>query len=132
MGRFAPLISGLGFAYTGVDVSPDALRQARQNCANGRFIEADLCTFRPERRFDLVLALFVLIHVVDDGQWGRALDVIAQSIAPGGACILIDKLPREREQPAVHVVCRSRGEYERALARGGLALRRRSSIMPAS
>ena len=118
VGRFAPLITGLGFAYTGVDVSPDALDQAMRKCPSGIFVQADICAYRPQRRFDLILTLYVLIHVVDDGRWSGALDVIARSMSPRGVCILIDEVPVTRYQPADHVVFRSADEYGRAVTAG--------------
>lgn len=50
-------------AYTGLDVSPELLKGAKQRIPAGEFICADLATFDTDRQWDLVLAAGVLGHL---------------------------------------------------------------------
>ena len=120
IGRFAPMLTETGFQYTGVDISAVGLEHAKRACPVGNFIEVDVTSFQPKRRYDLVLSLNFLIHVIKDSSWNAALNVITDALSPQGFCILMDDIPEARHRPAVHVVQRSRDEYERALAQRGL------------
>ncbi len=116
VGRFSPTLVEMGFKYTGVDISPVALEQARGVCPLGSFCEGNIVTYRPPQTYDLVIAVHVLIHLVDDADWQAALDTIAASIDPDGLFLLIDDVPIVRQSPAEHVVNRSLSEYDAALA----------------
>jgi SAM-dependent methyltransferase len=109
-----------GFGYTGLDISPIAIDEARSTCPRGEFFVGDIISFSPERRYDLVLALHVFVHLVEDADWEKALDVVASSLKPDGLFLLRDPLPAERERVNVHVLTRSRAEYESALSARGL------------
>lgn len=119
-GRVANSLIDLGFAYAGVDISPIAIDEARNTCPRGEFYVGDIISFRPERRYDLVLALHVLVHLVEDADWEKALDVVTSSLKQDGLFVLRDPLPEVRERVNVHVLTRSRAEYESALSARGL------------
>ena len=119
-GRVANRLIDIGFAYTGVDISPLAIDEARNTCPRGEFFVGDIISFSPERRYDLVLALHVFVHLVEDADWEEALDVVASSLQPDGLFLLRDPLPEVRERVNVHVLTRSRAEYESALFARGL------------
>jgi hypothetical protein len=57
---------------------------------------------------------------VEDADWEKALDVVAASLKPDGLFLLKNPLPADREQVNVHVLTRSRAEYETALSARGL------------
>lgn len=64
-GRIGGLIRGLrpDAAYTGIDISPAVLRSAAARLPDGDFHETTLAAFRPGRKWDLVIASEVLMHV---------------------------------------------------------------------
>ena len=119
-GRVANKLIDLGFAYTGVDISPTAIDEAGNTCPRGEFYVGDIISFSPERRYDLVLALHVFVHLVEDPDWEKALDVVTSSLKPDGLFLLRDPLPAVRERVNVHVLTRGRAEYESALSARGL------------
>ncbi|HEX8731314.1 MAG TPA: class I SAM-dependent methyltransferase [Ktedonobacterales bacterium] len=87
--RLAPHFDHL----TAVDASPEALaiNRERLGAAADRvtFEVADLFTWRPERRYDLVFFSFWLSHVPPErfaGFWA----LVGACLAPGGAAFLID------------------------------------------
>ena len=105
--------------YLGVDVSPVALRQAREAYPAFAFEEADLVEWRPTRRYDLVLCTYTLSMFPEDAAWEKVLLAALDAVEPGGTLILHDFLPAQREQKVQHVAYRSRGDYERVFeARG--------------
>lgn len=105
--------------YLGVDVSPVALRIAREAYPSFAFEEADLTQWRPTRRHDLVLCTYTLSMFPDDASWERVLGAALDSLAEGGALIVHDFMPENREQKVQHVAYRGRRDYERVLeARG--------------
>lgn len=78
---------------TAVDASPEALaiNRERLGALAGRvtFEVADLFTWRPTRRYDLVFFSFWLSHVPPE-RFARFWALIRESLAPGGAAFLID------------------------------------------
>jgi SAM-dependent methyltransferase len=76
----------------GVDLSPAAIRQAREDAAraglaNTQFVEGSLDSFHGE--FDLVFAIFFLHHL-PDAMLRAAPAEIAQMLAPGGLFYALD------------------------------------------
>ncbi len=116
VGRIAPTLVEMGFEYTGVDISPVALEQARGVCPFGSFVEGNIVTYQPPQTYDLVIAAYVLVHLVEDADWQAALDTIAASMKPDGLFLLIEDVPIVRQSAAEHVVNRSLREYNAALA----------------
>lgn len=52
-----------GVNYVGIDVSQDMLRSARARLPHGKLINSSIEQFTTTRRFDLVLAVEVLMHI---------------------------------------------------------------------
>jgi len=77
---------------TVLDVSPVALAAARARLgargAEVTWLERDVRSWRPERRFDLWHDRAVLHFLVDPGDRRRYLDTLAAALAPGGAVIV--------------------------------------------
>jgi SAM-dependent methyltransferase len=76
---------------TAVDASPEvlALNRDRVAAANGEYVEADLFSWRPVQRYDVVFFSFWLSHVPDD-RFAAFWDGVAATLAPGGAAYMID------------------------------------------
>lgn len=64
-GRLGTLVHGVfpDVLYTGIDVSPAVLRMAAVRLPHAEFHEASLFDFETDRRFDLVVASELLMHV---------------------------------------------------------------------
>lgn len=54
-------------SYTGIDLSPTMLKAARDRIPDGNLIETSLEDFKPNTKYDLVLAVEVLMHIPPDG-----------------------------------------------------------------
>jgi trans-aconitate methyltransferase len=123
IGMQAPVIVDAGLTYTGVDISPDALAAARHRCPTGRFIEADVRTFRPDSPFDFALAGYVLCHMVADSDWRALLANLTASVRPGGHVIIEERVPeREPIRHSDYVLARPFEDYANAFRELGLTM----------
>lgn len=110
---------------TGVDLSGAAAESLQARFHDFRLMQGDLTQPLPfaERSFDLVTAIDVLYHIVDDQCWHQALAQLADLVAPGGVLVLTDKFPCERAaQTFPHVRRRSLTDYRRVLEGRGLGV----------
>jgi SAM-dependent methyltransferase len=74
-----------GCEVTGIDVSAEMVRIARERVPGARFEQADVRTFEaPEGGYDAVCAFFPLL-VMDQPEVARSLTRAASWVAPGGA-----------------------------------------------
>jgi 2-polyprenyl-3-methyl-5-hydroxy-6-metoxy-1,4-benzoquinol methylase len=120
-GRVAGSFIDAGFTYTGLDVSAEALAQAREREPRGTYKETDLLTWSSKRRFDVVGVFYVLVHFVKDDDWSRFLRQCMAAVKDGGYLFLADHYPAER-QSAAHYVARPFSDYLPELEQGGFAI----------
>ena len=78
-------------SITAVDTSPEMIARASRRVGNRgvRFIEADLFSWRPDRKYDSVFFGFWLSHVPEerfDGFW----TLVADSLKPTGRVFFVD------------------------------------------
>ena len=81
-------------SLTAIDASAEVIainraRLAQQGAANVTFAEADLFTWRPPARYDLVFMSFWLSHVPMD-RFDAFWAMLGDALAPGGAVYVID------------------------------------------
>ena len=62
-GRITSVLKGEGFSVTGIDVSAEMIRLANANHPNDTFIHADICVWKTDKKFDLVIAWDSIFHV---------------------------------------------------------------------
>jgi SAM-dependent methyltransferase len=76
----------------GLDIAEPAVQALRRSHPDVRFELADLGSERlpVEGPFDIVSAMSVLLHIVDDERWVRALGNLAGVLRPGGHLVLIE------------------------------------------
>jgi SAM-dependent methyltransferase len=77
---------------TAVDGSPEMLARARARVgpdAAARFVEADLFSWEPDRRFDAVFLGFWISHVPDE-DFERFWSVVADALEPNGSVFFFD------------------------------------------
>jgi 2-polyprenyl-3-methyl-5-hydroxy-6-metoxy-1,4-benzoquinol methylase len=84
---------------TAVDASPEmlALAAARAGRERVRFIQADLFTWRPDRRYDVVFIGFWLSHV-PDGRFESFWSLVADGLKPGGRVFFADDAYRTPDE----------------------------------
>lgn len=97
-GILCRVLSGQGVAAAGVDLSEGMIALAREQAPGCRFETADMVTYRPAERFDLVTATGdVLNHVFDEADLQRVFDNVSACLNGGG--LFIFDLLRESEIP---------------------------------
>jgi 2-polyprenyl-3-methyl-5-hydroxy-6-metoxy-1,4-benzoquinol methylase len=70
--------------------------------------------------YDVVYAIDVLFHVLDDGEWAASVTNLASLVRYGGALVITDEDAPRRRPRGSYIVHRTRGEYEAQLERRGL------------
>ena len=78
---------------TGVDSSPEMLRDARSSGVDARFIEGDITTWRPDAPYDLVFSNAVLQWI---GDHENLLPRLFSFVRPGG--VLAFQVPRNYDE----------------------------------
>jgi len=74
----------------------------------------------PVDPFELITAMSVLFHVVDDAAFERALQNLAAWVAPGGWLVVSGVFRKRRLPAAAHVRFRALDAYRRPLEEAGL------------
>lgn len=85
-GRIADALAGAGFRVTGIDVSEAMLERARQRHPDSRFVAGDICEWRPDGRYDLVVAWDSIFHAPHAEQ-RRVVAKLCDALAAGGAIL---------------------------------------------
>jgi SAM-dependent methyltransferase len=99
-GQWTGPLAARARSVTAVDVAAEVLGIARARVASGnvRFIQADVFSWRPPRRYDIVFFAFWLSHV-PPSRLSDFWATVAAALAPDGKAIFIDQGPEgEREE----------------------------------
>ncbi|MDT0547559.1 MULTISPECIES: class I SAM-dependent methyltransferase [Streptomyces] len=93
-GQWTPRLAARARSVTAVDAAAEVLALARARTASPtvRFLEADLFSWRPPRRYDTVFFAFWLSHVPPT-RLPDFWNTVAAALAPGGRAIFIDDGP---------------------------------------
>jgi demethylmenaquinone methyltransferase/2-methoxy-6-polyprenyl-1,4-benzoquinol methylase len=103
-------------SLTAVDSAPEmlALNQRRLgNAANIRYLQADLFTWTPDRRYDAVFFSFWLSHVPPE-RFAPFWNLVRDALNPGGRVFFVDSRYSESSTASDHVL---EGEDATTLAR---------------
>jgi demethylmenaquinone methyltransferase/2-methoxy-6-polyprenyl-1,4-benzoquinol methylase len=88
-GTWTPMLAKRATTLTAVDASPEMLALAARSAPRARFIEADLFTWEPDRRYDGVFFGFWISHVPEerfDAFWA----LVARALKPEGRVVFVD------------------------------------------
>jgi 2-polyprenyl-3-methyl-5-hydroxy-6-metoxy-1,4-benzoquinol methylase len=80
-------------SLAGLDISDWAVGQLRQAYPNGTFYRADISTLPsplPAQAFNVITAMDVLVHLVDDAGYVRALNNLGQALKTAGYLLYSD------------------------------------------
>jgi 2-polyprenyl-3-methyl-5-hydroxy-6-metoxy-1,4-benzoquinol methylase len=109
-GMVTRLLADGGVRMDGVDCSPTAIEAAKQG-GDIDFVCRALSDFHFDSRFDAVLCLDVLFHVVRDDEWRSSLHNLARHVEPGGFLVVIEYFEDYGSKTAKHVRWRNEGAY---------------------
>ena len=99
IGRWSRQLAARGALVTGVDLSPTMVAEARRRAAAAgvasrcRFLVQDLACLDAGERYDLVLGVTVLQHILDQSALHRAVLRLTGHLAPGGRMVLLEAAP---------------------------------------
>jgi SAM-dependent methyltransferase len=106
----------------GVDVAETSIGHLQQTYPEGRFFACDISspTLPFQGPFDLISAISVLYHIVDDVRFGQALDNMCALLGVGGYLLISDTFRDTLLPQARHARFRDLKDYEQAFRRGGV------------
>jgi ubiquinone/menaquinone biosynthesis C-methylase UbiE len=139
VGRWSRLLAARGAHVMGVDLSPTMIAQAQKRAVSAgvadrcRFQVQDLSNLNVGERFDLVLGVTVLQHIIDPGALRTALGAMTAHLAPGGRMILLEAAPTAVVNRCDSTVftARHRDVYLHMMRATGLELRALTGVDPA-
>ncbi len=138
VGRWTQLLAARGCQVTAVDFSPAMLAEAqRRTTQTGvadrcRFIQSDVTTLELTDRFDVILGVTVLQHVLDDKELSQTIARLGRHLRPGGRLIMVEAAPHRRtdrcDTATFHA--RSFASYRENIVAAGLYLQELRGIDP--
>lgn len=139
VGRWSLPLAEAGAVVTGIDLSATMVAEAAARAeARGvgkrcLFLQQDVAAPDLESRFDLIVCVTVLQHVLDDDHCRDAITALAGRLAPGGRMVLLEAAPRRNSLRCDTVVFRARSErdYLNWFEQAGLTLEGVRGVDPA-
>jgi SAM-dependent methyltransferase len=131
VGRWSRLLAARGAVVTGVDLSPTMIGEASRRAAAAglagrcRFLVQDSSSLDLGAKFDLVLGVTMLQHILDPQALRAAVERIARHVAPMGRIVLLEAAPTSFANQCDSTVfkARQRDVYLKLFADCGLELR---------
>lgn len=102
IGRLTGVLSKRGAFVIGLDSSATMLSRAKANIpdTNVVFVKGDATDLPfPAQSFDIILAVFVLQHILDDTAFSTALQEMVRVMKPGGSLLTLDGLGPVKTYP---------------------------------
>ena len=139
IGRWSRRLARRGANVVGVDLAPSMIDEAKRRTARACLQDrvdyrvGDLRTLALDRTFDVVLAVTVLQHILDDAGFARAAANVARHLAPRGRAVLLEAAPSRANASCDTQVFRARTaeQYLAAFQAAGLRAVRITGVDPA-
>lgn len=121
-GWLSTQLAAQGHEVVGIDASAVAVEIARKRQPSVRFVITTLEAFRDWRRFDAVVCMDVLFHILDDELWQRSLANLTEHVAQNGLLVISDTPCNQPLVMGNYIVHRPLDAYLRCINRYGLTL----------
>lgn len=139
VGRWSRMLAARGGEVSGIDLSPTMIQIARRRAAAAglagrcRFVVQDLAELALEDRFDLVLAVTVLQHILDPARLRQAVQQMSAHLAANGRMLLLEAAPMQpsRRCDSEIFTARQRHTYLELFSDCGLRLHAVRGVDPA-
>lgn len=139
VGRWSCRLAARGASVTGVDLSPTMIGEARRRAAaqgvaaRCRFLAQDLAALEVEGRFDLILGVTVLQHILEPVALRASVQRLASRLAADGVLILLEAAPERAVTSCDSPIfrARQREQYRRLFEGCGLRLQAVTGVDPA-
>ena len=139
VGRWSRLLAGRGASVTGIDLIPTMIAEARRRASarpvrgRCRFLVQDLAALQADEKFDLVLSVTVLQHILEGEALRTALQRMVAHLEEDGVLILLEAAPERTAGDCDSAIFRARprASYLRLFAECGLEVRALTGVDPA-
>jgi 2-polyprenyl-3-methyl-5-hydroxy-6-metoxy-1,4-benzoquinol methylase len=139
VGRWSRLLAARGASVTGIDLSPTMIAEARRRAdartlrGRCRFLVQDLSALQADEKFDLVLSVTVLQHILDAAALRTALQRMVAHLEEDGMLILLEAAPARTAGDCDSAIFRARPRdtYLQMFADCGLEVRALTGVDPA-
>ena len=133
------MLASRGAVVTGIDLSPTMIEEARQRAqTNGvgsrcRFLVQDLAHLDAGAKFDLIVGVTVLQHILDPQALREAIQRMSEHLAPGGRMVLLEAAPSRIAKRCDTKVfqARPRNVYLELFKEAGLKVQAMTGVDPA-
>jgi SAM-dependent methyltransferase len=136
VGRWSLELARRGHEVLGFDLSPSMIEQARMRAgvqgARCSFELGDVTTLNLGRKFDLIVCVTVLQHVLNPPEARVAIARLAEHLAPGGTLVLLEAAPTRSTTRCDTAVFRARTLewYQDALQAAGMVVCAQDGVDP--
>jgi ubiquinone/menaquinone biosynthesis C-methylase UbiE len=128
VGRWSRVLARSGASVVGIDLASTMIAEARRRArAEGvadccEFVQGDVAELDLGVRFDLIVCVTVLQHIVDAERMHRALDSMRVHLAPTGRLLLLEAAPSSGDArcDTATFTARTESVLHEAFARAGL------------
>ena len=110
-GWYSRAVARFGHRVDAVDASPSAIEECRRDGGGPRYEVSTLSEWSSPWLYDVVYAVDVLFHIVDDEEWRASMINLASLVRFGGRLVIADEDPAERRQLGDYIVHRTQHEY---------------------
>jgi SAM-dependent methyltransferase len=139
VGRWSCRLAARGAQVTGIDISPTMIAQARRRASSQgleprcRFLVEDLTALDTGARFDLILGVTVLQHILEPCALSAAVSRMVDHLAAGGTLVLLEAAPARSATACDSAIfcARKRERYLQLFADCGLRVRALRGVDPA-
>lgn len=139
VGRWSRRLAARGAHVTGIDLSPTMVAEARRRAAAEGvgdrcwFDAQDLSRLDAGAKFDLVLGVTVLQHILDPEALAAAVSRMTSHLAPGGRMVLLEAAPVRLAKHCDSSIFRARvrSEYLELFSKCGLRVTALTGVDPA-
>jgi 2-polyprenyl-3-methyl-5-hydroxy-6-metoxy-1,4-benzoquinol methylase len=139
VGRWSRLLASRGAHVTGVDLSPTMIAEAKRRAAvdgladRCRFLVQDSARLDIPGRFDMILCVTMLQHILDGEALRSALRRMADHLVPGGRLVILEAAPTRAASRCNTFVftARQRAFYLDLFGECGFKVRALSGVDPA-
>lgn len=139
VGRWSLLLAARGALVSGMDLSPTMIAEARRRAnaeglASGcTFTVQDLAHLDAGKKFDLIVGVTVLQHILDPQALHSAVQRMSDHLAPSGRMVLLEAAPAKLASHCNTTVfhARQRSTYLELFAQLGLEVQAITGVDPA-
>lgn len=107
IGRLSGPLSERAASVFGIDICDTMLLKAKEgfNKPNLQFVKssAESLPFN-DQMFDVIIAIFVLQHILDDVRFTSALHEMVRVLKPGGSILIVDGISQQKYRPTTSQV----------------------------